>query len=68
MKKRSISFQLVRKRKNISYLQYVKSRMVTPAAIIKAAKDPIAGNRCFGNILFTAIYMSGKAIEGYDFL
>ena len=49
-------------------MQYIKSRIVGPVAMIKAIINPIAGSRHPGNILFTARYISGKAIEGYDFL
>ncbi|MBR6163394.1 hypothetical protein IKQ26_05865 [bacterium] len=53
--------------KDITYLDFIKSRIVTPKAIAEALKNGFLPNDCLGSILFKARYLSGKAIMGYDF-
>lgn len=65
---KSNNFEPTKKRKDIPTLLCIKSRIVGPIALAKAIKNPINYDRCIGNILFTARYISGKAIEGYDFV
>lgn len=55
-------------RKEIPTRKYIASRIVSPIALIQAIKHPIGNVHCIGNVLFTARYNSGKAIEGYDFI
>lgn len=55
------------KKEDMPLRYYIRSRLVSPVAVIKAVLDPINHNYSIKNILFTARYISGKAISGYDY-
>ena len=54
-------------KKKVPIRTLIKTRIVTPAEIIRGIKNPAFPNNSIGNILFNARYNAGKAIEGYDF-
>jgi len=66
--KHKTTFKPTLKRKDIPLKKYIKSRIVSPRALIEAIKKPINNDYRIGNVIFSAIYYSGKAIEGYDFV
>lgn len=53
--------------KDISWKEFIRSRMVTPKEIYNGIKYPVVPNNCIGSILFNARYNALKTIEGYDF-
>lgn len=65
---KNVTFRPTLTRSEIPIKKYIASRIVSPIAIVQAIKHPIGNVRCIGNVLFTARYNSGKAIEGYDFV
>lgn len=54
--------------KDISVIDFIKSRIVTPKEIAEGMKNPVFDDKSIGSILFNARYNAGKAIEGYDFV
>lgn len=64
----NVTFTPVLSRKEIPLKKYIMSRLVSPKMLMEAIKNPINNDRQIGNILFSARYYSGKAIEGYDFV
>ena len=53
--------------KDISWLQFLKTRFVTPKELLKGLRDPAVPNKSIGAVLFNARYNALKAIDGYDF-
>lgn len=54
--------------KDISVFNFIKTRIVTPRELLEGIKDPICGSKHPSNIIFSARYRAGKALEGYDFI
>ena len=54
--------------RDISFKDFIHSRIVTPAMIREAFVNPAVPNNSISNILFNARYKEGKALEGYDFI
>ena len=57
------------KRSDIPLGIYIKSRIITPAQLIRGFKNPVCPPTSIGAILFNARYNAGpeKCIVGYDF-
>lgn len=54
--------------RDISFIDFIKTRLVTPREIMEGIKEPVYRNTSIGRILFNARYRAGKALEGYDFM
>lgn len=59
----------IRVGKDISIINFLKTRILTPKEIVNGIKNPIFPNsHSVGDVLFSARYNANKAIEGYDFV
>lgn len=55
--------------KDISIINFLKTRILTPKEIVNGIKNPIFSNsHSVRDVLFSARYNASKAIEGYDFV
>ena len=54
--------------RDISIINFFKTRILTPKEIVRGIKNPIFPGHSIGDVLFSARYNANKAIEGYDFV
>ncbi len=57
--------------RDISVIDFLKTRFLTPSEIINGYKAPLfefSSKNRVGKLIFSARYNAGKAIEGYDFI